>query len=186
MRRRPLVDIRITSIFKNFLVGGLACIAFVLAGCHRPDPHPELSDPIYMDLKAEQQQIEKNLASNGEALEKAKALYRKSPQYSQPRFDGQEKWISAVKEQLDLTQKLLIVRKNLANRRTLVLKSYEKAFEEGKSWPPKEEYEAYKALNHMRNLAAEPEQTKEARKIAQEESHTKKKPAAAPAPAQHH
>jgi GNAT superfamily N-acetyltransferase len=78
-----------------------------------------------------------------------------------------------------------LVEPNL-RRKGLASKLYEKAFEEGKSWPPKEEYEAYKALNHMRNLAAEPEQTKEARKIAQEESHTKKKPAAAPAPAQHH
>ncbi|MEN0057832.1 MAG: hypothetical protein AAGB31_03280 [Bdellovibrio sp.] len=126
-------------------------ISFFLLACEKPDPNPELRDPIYADLNstlgAVSQEIEgekKNLSDNEKALQEV------IPQTGQIKYA--QKRVQESKEKITrLEQEKAYLELKIENRRKSTKKSYAKAFANQEAWPDPQEWASYQAEKRLRS-----------------------------------
>lgn len=126
-----------------------ASICLALCSCEKPDPNPELRDPIHAELEkiikttdGEIKAAEKQLEEFREAASKVK------PQTGQIKF-AQKRVFDTEASLNKLRQKLEFYRISTETRKKYVQKQYRAAFQAKKPWPdPADaaEYSAQQAL----------------------------------------
>lgn len=129
---------------------GVIVLSLLVISCNKPDPHPELKDPIYSDVTA-------TLASTTQALEAEKktldehlkALGDVVPQtgqikYAQKRVDESRARIIFLEQ-----EKQYLELKRTARQRE-ARQSYTTAFKKGETWPNPAEWRAYEAEKRLR------------------------------------
>lgn len=121
-----------------------------IVGCNKPEPNPELRDPIYSDLNAQLGEVTGKIATEKKNLEgfqqTLKDVVPQSGQvkYAQKRVDDcQDKidHLSQEKDYLDL---------KIKDRLAFSRHSYMAAFKKGEAWPDPKEYESYKVEQKFR------------------------------------
>lgn len=126
-------------------------ISILLISCNKPDPHPELKDPIYSDvsallatttqaLEAEKKTLEGNIKALGDVVPQTGQI-----KYAQKRVDESKAkivFLEQEKQYLELKR---------AARQKEAQKSYSVAFKKGETWPNPEEWRSYEAEKRLRN-----------------------------------
>jgi len=122
----------------------------LLTACEKPDPNPELKDPVYSDIAAQLDVVSKAAESEKKNLEgHEKDLASVTPQTGE---------IKTVQKKISDTLALInrweqersYLQLRLASRKKEDFLSYNKAFVEKKQWPDPEEYKAYKENQKLR------------------------------------
>lgn len=126
-------------------------IILTLTACNKPDPNPELKDPIFADLQTQLGAATQSLEAEKKKLEGfEKDLAAVVPQtgqikYAQKRvFESQalvNKW-EQEKAYLEL---------KIEQRKNTAVKSYKKAFAKKEEWPDPKEWTSYQAEQKLRN-----------------------------------
>lgn len=127
----------------------------LLSGCSRPNPTPELKDPIYLDLLNRGALAKAASDSVKEEIKTMKADLEALP----PRDSGRKKM------QQDLTQRetrlmvadqeALYFEIRAKQRKDYARKEYLDAFHAGKPWPDPEDFEAYKLQRRLQDAPRE-------------------------------
>ncbi len=117
----------------------------VLSACNKPDPHPELRDPIYKDIEAKQKELAGAIESEKKALEEAEIkLKAVVPQTGQIKFARKRVFESKARiEKLEQLRRYYTIR--LESRKLEAQDEYLDAFGRGKGgeWPAPEAYADY-------------------------------------------
>ena len=125
----------------------LIIIPFLLFGCNKPQPTPELRDPIYLDLVTKLQNTEKDLIeARGQLQEQVEAKKKVIPQtgqnkFADKRFFAAENRIALIEQQKKYFT-ILVEQRKMAAR-----KSYLDAFYAKRPWPDSAEFEEYQSKN---------------------------------------
>lgn len=115
----------------------------LLLGCSKEDPHPELKDPIYQDLKKRADDL---LKAKDEAYVKVKDLtesLEKAEPNSIERKDIERDLMKTRKLASESEQMATYYRIRSERRRVEGRLAYKKAFREKKPWPDADEYSDY-------------------------------------------
>ncbi|MGZ3768458.1 MAG: hypothetical protein ACXVCP_01045 [Bdellovibrio sp.] len=127
-------------------------LSIFLISCNKPDPNPELKDPIYLDLVAAtataNQQIEnekKTLEGNRKELKEV-ALQTGQNLYAEKR----------VRESIERIQKLeqekLYLDLKVQAQKKLAKSSYLQAFKKGEPWPNEKDWDSYQNEKKLRSV----------------------------------
>ncbi len=106
-------------------------ICLVLVGCEKPNPTPELGDPIFQDIQSQMKSSEKELVDAEKAIQDASAAIEKIvPQ------DGTykilwEKYFQAKKNKEQVQERGQFLAASLDRRKKLVRKRYREAWNSG-------------------------------------------------------
>ncbi|WP_291516591.1 hypothetical protein [Bdellovibrio sp. ArHS] len=159
----------------------LIILSFAVSACNKPDPNPELKDPIYSDLNTTLAAANAALEAEKKALEGfQKELVDVVPQtgqikYAQKRvFESQQK-ISRLEQEKQYLELKLEARKKSSK------KAYLAAFKKGDIWPNPKEFEDYQAEKKLR----EAKRTWDVKQRMQEMGFGDEKAPAVPAEASH-
>lgn len=120
-----------------------------LVGCKKPDPSPELRDPIYQDLVNEVRDVASQIVSEQKNLdEHLKNLDLVKPQTGQIKYA--EKRVSESRARLErLRQRKLYLDLRLETRKRLDGEKYLEAYHKDQAWPDPKEHEEYKAQKKL-------------------------------------
>jgi hypothetical protein len=125
-------------------------LLIILAGCNRPNPYPELKDPIYRDIENDL----RNAAREVEAAIKEKDQAYAQIQTAQIQTgEIKAKWSSfyeAEKRLEKVRQKHKYLELRLDSRKTEARKTYQDAFAKGEPWPDPEEFRLYMIAKNAR------------------------------------
>ena len=122
----------------------LCLLTLALASCKKPDPHPELKDPIYNDLNATLGTVTQLYNAELKALEGfEKEMREVVPQtgqikYAQKRVNESKAKISKLEQEKQFLEIKIKTRLNEPR------KSYTKAFNADQPWPDPQEWENYR------------------------------------------
>jgi hypothetical protein len=124
-------------------------------GCSRPNPTPELKDPIYLDLVSRS-----NLAKAAAESSKAELVDLRGQLKSLPARDPSRRKVQqdiSKKEThlLVADQEALYFEIRAGQRKEHARKEYLEAFNSGKTWPRPEDFEAYKAQRKLQEAPRE-------------------------------
>lgn len=143
--------LKMHSIWKLYKLLSLCTLVFLVVGCKKEDPNPELRDPIYLDLV-------KDLKAYGSELEAAKKSVETERKGLKEALTnsveatvakrGLKKALAAVKK---LEQKVKYYEIRSERRLVEGRRSYKLAFRKGERWPDPEEYVHYKANQRLRS-----------------------------------
>ena len=133
----------------------LLLLIFSFVGCSKPDPNPELKDPIYSDINSEISALTQQIESEKNQLKNhTQELEEAPPQTGKVKF--------ALKRQSEsrfrinsLEQEKKYVELKLASRKRFARESYNKAFNNKTAWPDPKEWESYSAEKRLRNAKKE-------------------------------
>lgn len=130
-------------------------LLFFLTGCTQADPNPELSDPVYRDLKKELTLAEESLAfAKEELLARQEGLRNVVPQTGQIKT-LQNKVFQAESEIARLNQQRLFFEISVEQRRLHVNTRYADSLRGGNPWPDKKELQDFeKAQKFQREKIA--------------------------------
>lgn len=133
----------------------LGLVIGISTGCSRPNPTPELIDPIYADLNQRSSIAKAAAESTKEELAQLRidlaAVPPRDPTLRKLREDISKKELQMmVAEQEGLYYE---VRAN--QRREYARKDYLKSFNKGEAWPNPEHFEAYKAQRRLKDAPRE-------------------------------
>lgn len=126
-------------------------ISFLLFGCDRPDPQPQLKDPIYLDIQSEITSLQQSLDSETKTLqEHLKTLAEVVPQtgqnkYAQKRVDESKALLNKISQELEYQKLKLQAQEKKARF------DYKKAFESKEVWPNPSEWSEYQTEKRFRN-----------------------------------
>ena len=144
------------QILKSWLITTtLAVVILVISGCSRPNPNPELVDPIYADLLQRSA-----VAKAGAETKKAEIKKLKEEIAELPARDPTKR---KLQEDLSKNEMLLVVADQeglyyeiRANQRKAYARDeYTKAFDAGKPWPDPKDFETYKIQRKLRDSPRE-------------------------------
>lgn len=129
-------------MFKRIIA--LILITFTLSACEKPDPNPELKDPIYNDLNVTLGTVSGLLTAEVKALEGfQKELGDVIPQTGQIRYA--QKRVNESKEKITkLEQEKRFLEIKIEARKKEARKTYKIAFEKKEAWPDPQEWENYR------------------------------------------
>lgn len=136
-----------TQFFYFFII-----MALFTLGCSKPDPHPELRDPIYIDLQAKEKELATSIESEKKNLDEASAkMSAASPQTGQIKYA--RKHYFETKKRLEKIQQLhryykLRIESRAIEAQDAYLDAYDK--KQPESWPNKDEFEEYRARESAR------------------------------------
>jgi hypothetical protein len=148
-------------------------IILLLAACNKPDPSPELRDPILADLKAKLGATEAAVeAEEKQVAEFQEALKSAAPQTGQAKIAQKRLYEATDRRNKALQMKQYYLVK-IESRIDQAKRDYLRAFEDKRDWPDPAEYESYKAQDALlsaprtwsvkeRMKAAQPEKQKSA------------------------
>lgn len=133
---------------KNYLT---IIIFLIVTSCSKPDPHPELKDPIYSDLQSILDTTTKTLETEKKKLEDTqKELESVTPQTGEIKH-VQHKMTESQSLINRLEQEKQYLQIKIEQRRIDDVLSYNKSFKLNKPWPNPAEYEAYRIQQKLRN-----------------------------------
>jgi LAS superfamily LD-carboxypeptidase LdcB len=128
---------------KFFLL--LFISSFVFMGCRKPDPQPELRDPIYLSIQKELKEAQASLkAIEAEHKDNTNNLDKIEPYTRQSKTFWQKYW-SSEKKLRKAQQMVDFYNLHLINRKYAARDSYIRAFNsknEG-NWPNPNQYQRY-------------------------------------------
>jgi hypothetical protein len=125
-------------------------ISLFLAACNKPEPNPELKDPIYQDFQTELSIVDKNLEGAKKQLAEHEAtLAAVVPQTGQIKF-AQKRVFDAqnVISTFEQQKKYWMIRAE--QRRNYVRKKSMQAFQKGEKWEDPTELEEYMTEKRLR------------------------------------
>lgn len=131
---------KIVALFFIALLPGI-----LLTGCSKPNPTPEVLDPIYGDLSKREADFAAQIAAEEKLLaEHKEKLLKLTPQTGQIKF-AQKRYFESLARiaKLEQMKKYYSLRKE--TRKSYVRTEYLKAFRENRPWPDPKEYQDYKA-----------------------------------------
>lgn len=128
----------------------LIFLSVAIISCNKPDPNPELKDPIFGDLNS-------RLAATTQALEAEKKallgfeqeLKDVVPQTGQIKYAQKRVYESQAKI-MKLGQEEKYLKMKVSSRKLEAKRSYAEAFKKGEEWPNASEFTVYEAQNKMR------------------------------------
>lgn len=141
---------------KKWFTIAVACLAIAFsAGCSRPNPTPELIDPIYADL-GQRSQVAKAAAETKK--EEIKNL-RKELAELPARDLGRKKTLEDITKNEHLMmaaeQEALYYEIRQNQRKAYAREQYNKAFEKGETWPDPKDFETYKLQRKLKDAPRE-------------------------------
>lgn len=139
----------ISQIFRVFKCLVILSILMLTLGCNRPDPNPELKDPIYKDLKSEYSKYQKYVEDEQKKLDEAMLEMEKIEPRSLDRRAKTMEIRSFKKNILEYTQKAEYFRIKMELRRVYGRKAYRIAFQKGEDWPDPSEFKAYETNKRL-------------------------------------
>ncbi|MCE3009403.1 MAG: hypothetical protein LW875_02170 [Proteobacteria bacterium] len=127
----------------------LVLFVFLLSACNRPDPNPELRDPILTDLKAKLSATDATIEAEEKLIaEFEAALKGAAPQTGQAKI-ARKRLSGAVERKNRAQQMKQFYMVRIESRTEEAKREYLKAFEAQADWPSPEEYENYKAQDAL-------------------------------------
>lgn len=124
----------------------------VLFGCNKPNPNPELADPIYSDLQNRAQDSQKELDSEKKKLDGfKKELDAVKPQTGEIKY-AQKRYFESEAKVQRLEQEVKYYELKAQSRKRFAKQEYMKAFIAGKTWPVPDEAEAYKVHRELSSI----------------------------------
>lgn len=129
----------------------ILCISILLFGCDRPDPQPQLRDPIYLDIQSEITSLQQAFDSESKTLqEHQKTLSEVIPQtgqikYAQKRVDESKAVLNKMAQELEYQRLKLQAQEKKARV------SYKKAHNLKEAWPNPTEWSEYQAEKRFRS-----------------------------------
>jgi hypothetical protein len=135
--------------FMNRIIALFLFVGMAL-GCAKPEPSPELRDPIYNDIIATiatvNQQIE---AERGQLAKNEQELEEAAPQTGKVKFAL--KWVSQSKAKIAfLEQEKKYFELKLESRKRAAKAAYLQAFRQKMKWPDPKEWDLYFAEKRLR------------------------------------
>jgi hypothetical protein len=124
-----------------------------MTACNKPNPNPELIDPIYMDLTAQENENESFiLAEKSKLEENLAALETVTPQSGRIKFVNKRIWEArASLEKLNQRKLYLKVRKE--SRKRAAKMEYLSAFTKGEPWPNPVDTQKYKTQRKLESAS---------------------------------
>lgn len=126
----------------------LLIITICFLGCNKPNPHPELIDPIYADLQKRFADVKK-LADDQKkiVLDFEKQLKEVKPQTGQIKYAEKRYYESKlVLEKLEQLASYYEIR--IESRLKFAKSEYLKAWNEKRSWPDPAEFKEYESISN--------------------------------------
>lgn len=125
-------------------------ILFALTACNKPDPNPELKDPIYSDLQTQLGAATAAVEAEKKKLEGfEKDLETTVPQTGQIKFAKKRVFESqALISKLEQEKSYLELK--IEQRRRTAVTSYRKAFAKKEEWPDPKEFASYQVEQKLR------------------------------------
>jgi len=136
---------------KNPYLILLALFAWLLIGCDKPNPNPELIDPIYLDLQKWAEEAKKAIPEAKAGVADAqKELSQVKPQTGQIEYG--KKRLREAADKLNRTEQVAMYMEIRAESRLKFARTeYMKAWKKKQPWPDKAEYASFKAAEEARN-----------------------------------
>jgi hypothetical protein len=120
-------------------------VALALTSCEKPNPHPELLDPIFADLERELKAAEGEYKAAEKQLEEFKEALRKVvPQTGQVKF-AQKRVYDTEAVLQKLQQRIVFLTIRIESRKKFAKESYMAAYKKKEAWPKPAEFEEYRA-----------------------------------------
>lgn len=133
----------------------ISLVTLVSVGCSRPNPTPELIDPIYKDLNERSSLAKAAAESAKEELAQLKidvaALPPRDPTLRKLKEDVSKKELQMMVAE----QEGLYFEVRASQRRDYARKEYLKAFNKGEPWPDPKHFEAYEAQRRLKDAPRE-------------------------------
>ncbi|MCX7978380.1 MAG: hypothetical protein N2578_05195 [Bdellovibrionaceae bacterium] len=121
----------------------------LLVGCNRPDPAPELRDPVYLDIQEELNLAIKSLDEAKKRLSDHElALKSARPQTGEIRW-ARRKYERAVADVEYYEQQVKYWTLKLQSRKLHSRVSYNKAFRNNLPWPDEHEFKEYSSIRSL-------------------------------------
>lgn len=126
-------------------------IIFTLAACSKPDPNPELKDPIYADIQTKLGAANAALEAEKKKLEGfEKDMEAVVPQTGQIKY-AQKRLYESQANITRLEQEVEYLKLKVEQRLKTAQASYKKAYAKKEEWPDPKEYSSYQAEEKLRN-----------------------------------
>ncbi len=153
----------------------LLLIIVIAVGCNKPNPNPELMDPIFSDIQSQVSSVDAEIAAEEAKLAENSASFENVvPQTGQIKFAQKRVWDSKNRiEKLKQLKKYWEVRKE--SRKIHARTEYMKAFASGKHWPDPSEYSMYKNQQKLENASRSWNVKKRIQELTDTKSSTKSK-----------
>lgn len=123
---------------------------FLVIGCEKADPNPELKDPIYADLVLQLSTTEKDLVEINKNAEEQKNLYENAAPQSGQAGVFKKRYFAAASTADRLNQQIKYWKIRIEERRLSSRKSYLESLKSGNAWPDPKEYEVYLSEKKLR------------------------------------
>lgn len=135
---------------KSFFV---VIFSFFLISCNKPDPNPELKDPIYLDLVAATSAVTNQLENEKKTLaDHRKTLREVALQTGQNKYA--EKRVRESAERINkLEQEKQYLELKVEAHKRAAKKSYLQAFKNGEAWPDEKEWNSYKTEKKLQSAS---------------------------------
>lgn len=126
-------------------------LSLLLSACNKPDPTPELKDPIYNDIQADLAATSAALEGELKTLEGfEKELSEVVPQTGQIKYA--QKRVNESKEKINrYEQEKMYLELKLEARKKESKRSYMKSYKKGEPWPDPAEWSSYQTEKRLRN-----------------------------------
>jgi len=127
----------------------LVMFFFVVTGCKKEEPYPELKDPIYKDLRGQTKKYEKLIKDEEKNLHD---LVKARPQYAARTLElklNRKARISSKHKIEKYKQKLEYYKIRTERRRVEGRRAYKIAFRHDKPWPDPKEYKLYEVHKRL-------------------------------------
>jgi hypothetical protein len=126
-------------------------LIFTLAACSKPDPNPELKDPIYSDLQTQLGATTAQLEAKKKELEGfEKDLIEVVPQTGQIKY-AKKRVFEAQALVNKFEQEKAYLELKIEQRKRTAQASYRKAFAKKEEWPDPKEWASYQVEQKLRN-----------------------------------
>lgn len=130
----------------------LISICMTLLACNKPDPNPELKDPIYNDLNSRFASTNQALEAEKKALEGHEAALKDViPQTGQILYAKKRIYDSQAKI-AKLSQEAKYLELKIASRKRESKISYTEAFKKGEAWPNPSEFAIYESQSKLQGV----------------------------------
>lgn len=134
-----------------FITTTLAVFILVNIGCSRPNPTPELTDPIFSDLTQRFAVAKAAADSKKGEIKKLRAELEALPARDVARKKTQEDITKQEHLMMAAEQEALYFEIRANQRKAYARDEYIKAFEKGKPWPDPKDFETYKLQRKLRD-----------------------------------
>ena len=136
---------------NNFLL--FSILAMVFMGCRKPDPTPEIRDPIYLDIQSQLKAAQGEVKSAMTEFKENEANLEKIEPYTRQSKTFWQKYWASQKKLRKAEQKLHFLNLHLINRKYEARNSYIRAYniKAEADWPSSSQFRRYKLNKRLKN-----------------------------------